>query len=142
MVQKELKLTFTNSEDNKHYEIPIKEGAVNATVFSQILSGPNKEGLKVFDPGYQNTAVVRSKICFIDGDRGILEYRGYPIEELAEKSTFTEVAYLLIYGELPTSEQLHEWNYKVMHHTFIHSKLTDLMRCFNYDAHPMGMFIR
>jgi len=96
---------------------------------------------RIFDPGFQNTAVVKSAICFIDGDAGILEYRGYPIEELAEKSSFLEVAYLLIYGELPTKEQYKDWKEKVMKHTFLNNKLSDLIESFNYDAHPMGMFI-
>lgn len=94
------------------------------------------------DPGFVNTAAVRSKISFIDGDAGILEYRGYRIEELAEKSTFLETAFLLIYGHLPGREEYSEWRELVMKHTFVHVRLSALMSSFNYDAHPMGMFIR
>lgn len=93
-------LSITDNRTGKTYEIPVREGAVPATAFAKVAS--DGEGLRVFDSAYQNTAVVRSKICYIDGERGVLEYRGYGIEELAEKSTFLEVAYLLIYGELPT----------------------------------------
>lgn len=102
----------------------------------------DKNGILVYDPGYQNTAVVKSSISFIDGERGILRYRGIPIEKLAEKSSFLEVAYLLIYGHLPSKGQLGDWQSKVMQHTFVHNNLTHLMSAFNYDAHPMGMFIR
>lgn len=135
------KLSLINEKNGNKYEVPIKEGAIPAVAFAKIKTDDGK-GILLFDPAYQNTAVVRSKICFIDGEKGILEYRGYPIEELAEKSNFLEVAYLLIYGELPTREQFEEWNYKVMHHTFVHTQLTQFMHCFNYDSHPMGMFIR
>ena len=114
--------------------------SIKATDF-QAIKDDSGEGLKVFDPAYGNTAVVESSICYIDGDKGILEYRGYPIEELAEKSTFLEVAYLLIYGELPTAEQYADWKEKVMKHTFVHTRMTQLMKSFNHDAHPMGMFI-
>ena len=125
----------------KEHLIQISRGpSVRATDF-QSIKDESGEGLKLFDPAYGNTAVVKSEICFIDGDKGILEYRGYPIEELAEKSTFLEVAYLLIYGELPTTEQYADWKEKVMKHTFVHSRMTQLMKSFNYDAHPMGMFI-
>lgn len=96
----------------------------------------------MYDPGYTNTAVVKSKISFIDGERGVLEYRGYSIKDLAEKSTFLEVAFLLIYGHLPTNQQYMTWKERVMKHTFVHVRLSSLMQSFNYDAHPMGMFIR
>lgn len=127
-------LKVLDSRSGKKLEVPIQEGVIPAKAFAEV-------GLRVYDPGYQNTAVVRSSVCYIDGDRGILEYRGYPIEELAEHATFLEVAYLLIYGELPTEEQAAEWTSKVMRHTFVHSRLTEMMQTFNYDAHPMGMFI-
>lgn len=100
------------------------------------------EPLRIYDPAFQNTAVAKSSICYIDGDAGILRYRGYPIEELAEKSTFLEVSYLLIYGNLPSATELNEWNTQVMRHTFLHNNLSQLMKSFNYNAHPMGMFIR
>lgn len=94
-----------------------------------------------YDPGYMNTACARSKICYIDGDKGKLTYRGYPIEQLAEKSTFLEVAFLLINGELPSKKQLDEWTHKIMTHTYLHENLIELMKTFRYDAHPMGMLI-
>lgn len=96
----------------------------------------------LYDPGFLNTAAVKSSISFIDGERGILEYRGYRIEELAEKATFLEVAYLLIRGHLPNARQYAEWREQVMKHTFVHTRMSALMAFFNYDAHPMGMFIR
>ncbi|ORZ33874.1 citrate synthase-like protein [Catenaria anguillulae PL171] len=134
-------LTILDNRTNRLYTVPLtKEGAVNATAFAQIKS-PTGEGLRVYDSGYMNTAVCRSKICEIDGDRGILRYRGFPIEELAEKSSFLEVAYLLVYGELPSADQFKYFEHEVMHHTFIHMKLSELLKQFNYDAHPMGMFI-
>jgi citrate synthase len=94
------------------------------------------------DPGYTNTAVIRSTISYIDGDRGVLEYRGYRIEDLASKSNFLEVAFLLIYGHLPTKKEYVMWRERVMKHTFVHVRMSNLMSSFNYDAHPMGMFIR
>ena len=127
-------LNVLDCRTKKTYKVPKEDDSVPAAAFG-------KAGLRVFDSGYQNTAVVRSSICYIDGERGILEYRGYPIEELAERSTFLEVAYLLIYGDLPAKTQAKEWGSKVMHHTFVHTRLTELMKTFNYDAHPMGMFI-
>ncbi|TPX55492.1 hypothetical protein PhCBS80983_g05273 [Powellomyces hirtus] len=133
-------LTVLDNRTGKTYEVPITDGTIKATDFQKIKDGPNP-GLRLFDPAYQNTAVCRSTICDIDGDRGILRYRGYPIEELAEKSTFLEVSYLLIYGELPTTAQLDMWTGQVMRHTFIHTRVQELMKSFNYDAHPMGMFI-
>ena len=123
------------------YKIKIEpEGAVKAVDFQKIKE-TGKDGLRVFDPSYANTAVVRSKICYVDGDNGVLWYRGYSIEELAEKSTFLEVAFLLIYGELPDAKQYEDWKSKVMKHTFVHSRMSQLMKSFNHDAHPMGMFI-
>jgi citrate synthase len=98
-------------------------------------------GMLSYDPAFKNTASTKSTITFIDGERGILEYRGYPIAELAEKSTFLEVAYLIIFGELPTQQQLDEWVYEITHHTFLHENMKALMQAFRADAHPMGMFI-
>lgn len=100
-------LSVTDNRTGKQYEIPVSDGAIPATAFAKVMM--DGEGVRVFDPGYQNTAVVRSKICYIDGERGVLEYRGYGIEELAEKSTFLEVAYLLIYGELPNKVCVRVW---------------------------------
>lgn len=97
--------------------------------------------MRVYDPGYMNTICNTSKICFIDGDKGVLEYRGYPIEQLAEKSSFLEVSFLLIHGELPDSNQLNYFTEKVMSHTLLHTDVNELMKSFRYDAHPMGMLI-
>ncbi|KAJ1658785.1 hypothetical protein IWQ61_002030 [Dispira simplex] len=139
-------LTVVDNRTNKIYQIPIENGTVKANDFAKIQDtngqgnavGP---GLRLYDPGFQNTAVARSKITYIDGEAGILEYRGYDIAELAEKSTFLEVAYLLIYGDLPTPFQFRRFHDEVTHHTFLHLNMANLMRSFNYDAHPMGMFI-
>ena len=127
-------ITVTDNRTGKEIEIPIASGAILATEFQKI-------NLRLFDPSYQNTAVVNSKICEIDGDNGVLRYRGYPIEELAEKSNYLEVSYLLIYGELPSKKQYQEWHKQIMQHTYVHSNVQDLMKSFNYDAHPMGMLI-
>nr|KAJ3421339.1 hypothetical protein HK105_003801 [Polyrhizophydium stewartii] len=133
-------LTVLDNRSGKTYQIAIDEGStVKATAFQAIKFGG--EGIRLYDPSYQNTAVARSKICEIDGDKGILRYRGYPIEELAEKSNFLEVSYLLIYGELPSRKQYEVWSSQVMHHTMIHTRVQELMRSFNYDAHPMGTFV-
>ncbi|KAI9137582.1 citrate synthase-like protein [Paraphysoderma sedebokerense] len=132
-------LTVLDNRTSKIYQIPIEDGTIKATEFQKIVA--RDEGIRVFDPSYLNTAVARSKITEIDGEKGILRYRGYPIEELAEKSTFLEVAYLLIYGELPTKSEFAHFEHEVLHHTFVHSKFTELMKSFNYDSHPMGMFI-
>ncbi|EGF77185.1 hypothetical protein BATDEDRAFT_91903 [Batrachochytrium dendrobatidis JAM81] len=133
-------LTVIDNRNGKSYQIPIENGStIRSTAFQTIKH--DKIGLRMFDPAYQNTAVACSKICDINGDEGILRYRGYPIEELAEKSNFLEVSYLLIYGELPTRNQYETWSSQVMSHTFIHNGVQELMHSFNYDAHPMGMFI-
>ncbi|KAJ9062893.1 hypothetical protein DSO57_1006016 [Entomophthora muscae] len=134
-------LTILDNRTNKVYEVPIHKETIKASSFKAMKASSNDSGLMVYDPGFMNTAVAQSKITFIDGDEGILHYRGYPIEELAEKSSFLEVSYLLLYGDLPTKEQFAEFNSEVMNHTFLHRSLTDLMSAFNYDAHPMGMFI-
>ncbi|KAI9216229.1 citrate synthase-like protein [Blastocladiella britannica] len=134
-------LTVLDNRTNKVYSVPItSEGAVLATEFSK-MRGQDGDGIRVYDPAYMNTAVARSKICEIDGDKGILRYRGYPIEELAEKSSFLEVAYLLLYGELPAKEEFQHFESEVLHHNFVHIKLAELVKQFNHDAHPMGMFI-
>ncbi|KYQ88890.1 citrate synthase [Tieghemostelium lacteum] len=137
------KNTFTviDNRTGKSYEIPINNETLKAIDFRAIKESPEDFGTMLYDPGYYNTAVCKSEITYIDGDRGILEYRGYPIEELAEKSSFLEVAYLLIYGDLPNINQLNLWTTKIMNHTFIHENLIQLMKSFRYDAHPMGMLI-
>ncbi len=134
-------LTITDNRTGKSYEIPIEHDTINALALRQIKVNPNDFGMMTYDPGYGNTAACKSSITYIDGDKGILEYRGYPIEQLAEQSNFLEVAYLLIYGELPDKKTAEEWEHKVCHNTFVHENLTDLMKSFRYDAHPMGMLI-
>lgn len=134
-------LTVLDNRTGRTHEIPIENDTINAVEFKKLKVTGNSEGLKVYDPAYQNTAVAKSAITFIDGDAGILHYRGYPIEELAEKSNFLEVAYLLIYGELPDQVQFEEWQGEIMRHTFLHARVSELMQTFNYDSHPMGMFI-
>ena len=107
----------------------------------QIKVNAEDFGMISYDPAFTNTASCTSRITFIDGDKGILEYRGYPIEELAERSTYLETAYLIMYGELPTKQQLEDWTYNVTHHTFIHESIKKFLDGFHYDAHPMGMLI-
>jgi citrate synthase len=134
-------LTITDNRTGKTYEIPIEHGAIRALDLRQIKTDPADFGLMTYDPGYLNTASCKSSITFIDGDRGILHYRGYPIEQLAEKSNFLETAYLIMYGELPTRAQFEEWRYQITHHTILNENTKKLMDGFRYDAHPMGMFI-
>src|SRR5687767_6092707 len=134
-------LTITDNRTGKSYELPIKDGTVKALDLRQIKTDADDFGLMTYDPAFMNTASCRSAITFIDGDRGILEYRGYPIEQLAERSTFLEVAYLLLQGELPTQAQLDEWVLSITYHTFIHENLKQFIQGFRYDAHPMGMLM-
>jgi citrate synthase len=134
-------LTITDNRTGQQYEIPIENDTIRAMDLRQIKVSNDDFGLMTYDPAFMNTASCKSQITFIDGDRGILRYRGYPIEQLAERSTYLEVAYLLLYGELPTSTQLEEWTRHITHHTFIHESIKKVMDGFNYDAHPMGMLI-
>ena len=134
-------LTVRDNRTGEEYELPITDGTISAKDLSKIGSGEENPGVAVYDPGFTNTASCRSAVTFIDGDKGILEYRGYPIEQLAENSTFLEVAYLLIYGELPTEEQHEKWVHEITFHTFVHENLRSLMQGFRYDAHPMGMLM-
>jgi citrate synthase len=134
-------LTITDNRTGKTYEVAIEHGALRALDLRQIKTAPDEFGLMSYDPGYLNTASCKSTITFIDGDRGILHYRGYPIEQLAEKSTYLETAYLVLYGELPSRSQLEEWTYQITHHTILNENTKKLMDGFRYDAHPMGMFI-
>lgn len=134
-------LTIIDNRTGRTYEIPIGEGAVRATDFRQIRVHEGDFGLMVYDPSFLNTASCRSAITKIDGDRGVLEYRGYPIEELAEKSTFLETAYLLLYGELPSQAQLARWINDIRMHTYVHENVKKFMEGFQYDAHPMGMLV-
>ncbi len=134
-------LTVRDNRTGEEYEIAITDGAVRASDLGQIGKSDDEPGLAVYDPGFLNTASTRSSITYIDGEKGILEYRGYPIEQLAESSTFLEVAYLLIHGELPTREQHDQWVHDITFHTFVHENLKSLMQGFRYDAHPMGMLL-
>ncbi|MCL6441688.1 MAG: citrate synthase [Thermoleophilum sp.] len=134
-------LTVIDNRTGRSYELPITDGTIRARDLRQIKVDEDDFGLMSYDPAFDNTASCRSSITFIDGEKGILEYRGYPIEELCEKSTYLEVAYLLIYGELPTREQLDQWVYEITHHTFVHENIKAFMQGYRYDAHPMGMLL-
>jgi citrate synthase len=134
-------LTVTDNRTGKTYEVPIHDGTVDAMSFRQMKTDPNDFGLMTFDPAFTNTAACRSAITYIDGDAGILEYRGYPIEQLAEKSTYLETAYLLVHGELPNKQQLAEWTHDITYHTMVHENIKKFVDGFNYDSHPMGMLI-
>jgi citrate synthase len=134
-------LKITDTRTGRAYEVPIQDGAIRALDLRQIKTGPDDFGLLSYDPGYMNTASCKSRITFIDGDRGILHYRGYPIEELAEKSNYLETAYLVIHGELPTPAEAAEWVHGVTYHTMVHENIKDFMAGFRYDAHPMGMLV-
>ncbi|BCS32908.1 citrate synthase [Luteitalea sp. TBR-22] len=134
-------LTITDNRTGKQYEVPVTDGTIKAIDLRQIKVDDDDFGLMTYDPAFTNTASCRSAITYIDGDKGILEYRGYPIEQLAEKSTYLEVAYLLVFGELPTAAQLAEWIDGVTTHTLLHENIKHLMRGFRYDAHPMGVFL-
>jgi citrate synthase len=137
----EQSLTIKDDRTGKSYTLPIESGTVRAMDFRQIKTDADDFGLMTYDPALMNTASTKSAITFIDGDKGILEYRGYPVEQLAERCTFLEVAYLILFGELPNAEQLAAWTYDITHHTFVHENIKTLMQAFRYDAHPMGMFI-
>src|SRR5467141_16996 len=134
-------LTITDNRTGKSYEVPITHDTIRAADLRQIKVDPKEFGMMSYDPAFNNTASCISKITYIDGDAGILRYRGYPIEDLAEKSTYLETAYLLLHGELPTASQLKDWTYNVTHHTFIHESIKKFLDGFHYDAHPMGMMI-
>jgi citrate synthase len=134
-------LTITDNRTGKQYEIPIENGTIKAMALRQIKTSDEDFGLMTYDPAFTNTASCKSKITLIDGDVGILRYRGYPIEQLAENSTYLEVAYLILHGELPTESQLKDWTWNITHHTFIHENIKKCIDGYHYDAHPMGMFI-
>ncbi|HET9915841.1 MAG TPA: citrate/2-methylcitrate synthase, partial [Candidatus Binatia bacterium] len=133
-------LTIIDNRTGKQYEIPIKNGAIKATDLFQIKISED-EGIVSYDPGFMNTASCQSKITYIDGDKGILRYRGYPIEQIAEKSTFLETAYLILNGELPTQAQLDDFSHHVTFHSIIHENIKKLIDGFHHDAHPMGMLV-
>ncbi len=134
-------LTITDDRTGKTYPLPIEHDTIRAMDLRKIKVNPDDFGMMTYDPAFMNTASCRSAITFIDGDKGILRYRGYPIEQLAENSTFLEVAYLLLHGELPTTGQLKDWVNDVTHHTMIHESTRKFMEGFRYDAHPMAMFV-
>src|SRR6185436_19642268 len=114
-------LTITDNRTGKQYDVPIHDGTIKATDLRQIKVTPDEFGMMTYDPAFMNTAACKSRITFIDGDKGVLEYRGYPIELLAEQSDFLETAYLILFGELPTGGQLEEWTRSVMLHTMLHT---------------------
>jgi citrate synthase len=134
-------LTIIDNRTGREYTVPIADGAIRAIDLRQIKVSEDDFGLLSYDPSFDNTASCRSAITFIDGDKGILRHRGYPIDQLAEKSTFLEVAYLLLYGELPTSKELETWTQTLHNHTFVHENIRKLMDGFHPDAHPMGMLL-
>ena len=134
-------LTVTDNRTGRTYELPVTDGTVRAMDFRQMKVSDDDFGLMVYDPAATNTASCRSAITYIDGDRGILEYRGYPIEQLAEGATFLEIAYLVTYGELPTRAQLEEWTREITFHTYVHENIKKFMEGFQHDAHPMGMLV-
>ena len=134
-------LTVTDNRTGKTYEIPIELGAIRAPELRNIKVDEEDFGLLSYDPAFMNTASCKSAITFLDGERGILEYRGYPIEVLAEHASYLEVAYLLIHGELPTKEQLEWWSGEITIHTFVHENVKTFIQGFRHDAHPMGMLV-
>jgi citrate synthase len=134
-------LTVTDNRTGRTYELPIEDGTIRSLDLRQIKVSDDDFGLMGYDPAFMNTASCRSAITFLDGERGLLEYRGYPIEQLAEKSTYLEVAYLLIFGELPTAPELDKWTHQITIHTFVHENVKRFMQGFRHDAHPMGMLL-
>src|SRR5436190_5143128 len=134
-------VTITDNRTGQTYELEVTDGTIRAMDLRQIKISDDDFGLMAFDPAYTNTASCRSAITFIDGEAGILQHRGIPIEQLCEQSTYLEVAYLLVYGELPTQTQLETWIHDVTHHTFVHENIKKFVEGFRYDAHPMGMLL-
>ena len=134
-------LTITDNRTGRQYEIPITDGTIRAIDLRQIKVDPDEFGMMTYDPAFQNTASCRSRITFIDGDKGILRYRGYPIEQLAAHSTFVETAHLLLHGELPTAAELEAWNGELSAHATLPAGIKTLLDAFEPDAHPMGVFL-
>lgn len=134
-------LTITDNRTGKSYEVPVEHDTINAMDLRQIKVKEDDFGMMSYDPGFKNTASTKSTITYIDGGKGILRYRGYPIEQLAKKSNFLESAYLTMNGELPTQSQFDSWEHDIRHHTFVHENIRQMMETFRYDAHPMSMFI-
>src|SRR5436189_4451037 len=134
-------LSITDHRTGKQYELPIQDGTIRAMDLRQIKIAPDDFGLMTYDPAFMNTANCRSAITYIDGDKGILLYRGYPIEQLAEASDYLETAYLILFGELPTTDRLNAWTREITLHTMLHENIKKFMEGFRYDAHPMGIFL-
>ena len=134
-------ITITDNRTEQTYTLPIEDGAIRAMDLRQIKTSPEDFGLMTYDPAFTNTASCRSAITFIDGERGILRYRGYPIEVLAEHCSFLEVAYLLLFGELPSANELRDWVNDITHHTMLHESTKNFLGGFRYDAHPMAMLV-
>ena len=134
-------LTITDNRTGKLYEVPITDDTIRALDLRQIKVKDDDFGMMTYDPAFMNTAACRSAITYIDGDRGILRYRGYPIEQIADKATFLEVAYLLFEGELPNQAQLDKWTQDIRYHTYVHTNLIKFLEGYRYDAHPMGMLL-
>ena len=134
-------LTITDNRTGKQYELPITEGTIRATDLRKIKVAEDDFGMMTYDPAFMNTAACRSRITFIDGDKGVLLYRGYPIEQLAEKSDFLETAFLILFGELPREGELEAWAHRITMHTMLHENIKQFLQGFRYDAHPMGMFL-
>jgi citrate synthase len=134
-------LTITDNRTGKTYEVPVEDGTIRATALRDIKVNESDFGVMSYDPAFMNTASCRSAITYLDGEAGVLEYRGYPIEQLAEHSTYLEVAYLLVHGELPNQKQLEDWTHQITTHTFVHENVRSFMQGFRYDAHPMGMLL-
>src|SRR5688572_15861741 len=135
------KLTITDSRTDETYEVEVQDGTIRAMSLRDIKVSDDDFGLMTYDPAFTNTASCRSAITYIDGEAGVLQHRGIPIEQLCERSTHLEVAYLLIFGELPTQQQLDRWVYDITHHTFVHENIKKFVEGFRYDAHPMGMLL-
>ncbi|MGI8557312.1 MAG: citrate synthase [Solirubrobacteraceae bacterium] len=134
-------LSVTDNRTGRTYELPIEDGSIRSLDLRQIKTSEEDFGLLAYDPAFMNTASCRSGVTFLDGEQGVLEYRGYPIEQLAEKSTYLEVAYLLVHGDLPTQSELEQWTHEITIHTFVHENVKSFMQGFRHDAHPMGMLL-
>src|SRR5205085_4670675 len=134
-------LTIIDNRTNQSYTLPISRGTIRAMDLRQIKAGPDDFGLMTYDPAFTNTASCQSAVTYLDGDKGILRYRGYPIEQLAENCTFLEVAFLLLKGELPTAAELEAWCAEIQRHAMIHENVKKFMEGFHHDAHPMGMLM-
>src|SRR5215207_9639038 len=134
-------LTVTDNRTGRTYEVPIEDGTIRAISLRDIKVADDDFGLMTYDPAFMNTASCRSAITYLDGDNGVLEYRGYPIEQLAEQACYLEVAYLLIHGDLPTQAELDAWTHEVTIHTFVHENVKTFMQGVRYNAHPMGMLV-